>query len=182
MTTINVPTREEVNSTNQEIFDQLKDAVGFTPNLLATLGHSDNGLNNFLSFSNAPSSLKAKEKEAVNLAVSQVNNCSYCLAAHSATSKMNGFTDDQILELRSGKASFDNKLDALARLAKNMTENRGETDDATKENFFAAGWTKENLMDAILLVGERTTTNYLHRTTKVPVDFPEALELAEATA
>jgi len=178
----NVPTKNEVSATNQEIFGNLEKTVGFVPNLFATYAHSDNALKNFLDFSNAPSSLKAKEKEAVNLAVSEVNACEYCLSAHTAIAGMNGFNADQILELRAGKASFDSKLDALARLAKNITENRGNTSPEVLENFFNEGWTKENLVDTISLVGEKTITNYLHKTTKVDIDFPVAqpLELVAA--
>ena len=41
MSTFNVPTREEVNETNQGIFDNLKGALGFVPNLYATYAHSN---------------------------------------------------------------------------------------------------------------------------------------------
>ncbi len=177
MSTFNVPKREEVSADNQAIFDNLQKAVGFVPNLFATYAHSENALANYLTLQNAKTSLKAKEKEVVNLAVSEVNNCIYCLSAHTAIGKMNGFTEEQILELRDGNASFDNKLDALALLAKNLTENRGAADDAVLENFFNAGWTKENLVDTIVLVGDKTISNYLHKTTKVPVDFPVAQPL-----
>ena len=173
MSTFNVPKRDEVSSSNQALFDNLEKAVGFVPNLYATYAYSENALQNYLALSGAKTSLKAKEKEVVNLAVSQVNECSYCLAAHIAIGKMNGFTDEQILELRAGKASFDPKLNALAALSKNITENRGGTDAAVVANFFAAGWTKENLVDTIVLVGDKTISNYLHKTTDVPVDFPE---------
>jgi len=181
MSTFNVPKREEISSNNQAIFDNLEKAVGFVPNLFATYAHSENALGNYLALSGAKTSLTAKQKEVVNLAVSQVNNCIYCLSAHTAIGKMNGFTDEQILELRAGEASFDVKLDALARLARNITENRGATDDAVLENFFNSGWTKENLIDTIVLVGDKTISNYLHRTTNVPVDFPVAqpLEVVE---
>lgn len=178
--TFNVPTRNEVNSTNQEIFDNLEKAVGFVPNIYATFASSDNALKNFLDFANAKSSLKTKEKEVINLAVSEINQCQYCLSAHTAIAGMNGFTPEQIIELRSGAASFDNKLNALAKLAKNITENRGATSPEVVDGFFAAGWTKENLMDAINLVGEITITNYLHRTTDVPIDFPIAQPLAKS--
>lgn len=182
MSAFNVPKREEVSEVNQAIFDNLEKMVGFVPNLFATYAHSENALGNYLSLSNAKTSLKAKEKEVVNLAVSQVNNCIYCLSAHTAIGKMNGFTDGEILELRAGKASFNEKLDALARLAKNITENRGATDAQVVDDFFAAGWTKENLIDTIVLVGDKTISNYVHSTTKVPVDFPVAqpLEAVEA--
>ncbi|MBM1104981.1 carboxymuconolactone decarboxylase family protein [Aurantibacter crassamenti] len=182
MSKFNVPQREEVSLNNQAIFDNLEKAVGFVPNLYATYAHSENALANYLALSNAKTSLSAKQKEVVNLAVSQVNDCSYCLAAHTAIGKMNGFSEIEILELRAGRASFDAKLDALAKLAKNITENRGATDETTIAEFFNAGWTKENLIDTIVLVGDKTISNYLHKTTNVPVDFPEAqpLEVVQA--
>lgn len=177
MSTFNVPKREEVSENNQAIFDNLNKALGFVPNLYATYAHSDTALENYLNFANAKTSLSAKEKEVVNLAVSQVNNCVYCLSAHTAIGKMNGFTDAQILELRAGKASFDNKLDALAKLAKNITENRGNTDANVLENYLNSGYTKANLIDTISLVGDKTISNYVHSTTQVPVDFPVAQPL-----
>ena len=94
---------------------------------------------------------------------------------------MNGFTDEQILELRAGKAPFDSKLDALAPLSRNITQNRGLTDEAVIDNFFNAGYTKENLVDTIVLVGDKTISNYLHQTTQVPVDFPVAQPLEALT-
>lgn len=177
MNTINVPQREEVNETNQSIFDTLEATLGFVPNLYATYAHSNNALKNYLDFANAKTSLTAKEKEIVNLAVSQVNNCSYCLAAHTAIAGMNGFSGDEILSLRAGKAPFNSKYEALASLAKNMTENRGRTEAAVLENFFNEGYTKEQLIDTISLVGEKTISNYLHSTTNIPVDFPAAQPL-----
>lgn len=182
MNTFNVPSRDEVSENNQTIFDNLNKALGFVPNLYATYAHSDTALENYLTFANAKTSLTAKEKEVVNLAVSQVNDCIYCLSAHTAIGKMNGFTDEQILELRAGYSTVNDKLDALARLAKNVTENRGRTDEAVLENFFNVGYTKGQLIDTISLVGDKTISNYIHSTTQVPVDFPVAqpLELEQA--
>lgn len=180
MSTFNVPKREEVSENNQAIFDNLEKAIGFVPNLYATYAHSDTALENYLNFSNAKTSLSAKEREVVNLAVSEVNQCIYCLSAHTAIGKMNGFTDGEILELRAGEASFNNKLDALAKLAKNVTENRGKTDETVLENFFNAGYSKGNLIDVISLVGDKTISNYIHSTTQIPVDFPVAQPLETA--
>jgi uncharacterized peroxidase-related enzyme len=177
MTQVNVPTREEVSAGNQAIFDNLKKGLGMVPNLYATFAHSETALANYLAFQNAKSSVSGKAREVVNLVVSQVNQCKYCLAAHTMLGKMNGLTDDQILEIRHGHASFDAKLDALARLTKGVTQSRGHVDQALVEAFFAAGWTKENLVDAIVIIGDKTVSNYLHSTTQVPVDFPAAPEI-----
>ena len=178
MTTINVPTRDEVSPANQAIFDKLKSSLGTVPNLYATLAHSEHALGSYLAFQNAKSSISGKAREIVNLVVSQVNGCEYCLAAHTMIGKMNGFTDEQILEICAGKASFDAKFDALARLVKNIAVNRGHADQALVDAFFAAGWTKANLVDTIVVIGDKTVTNYLHATTRVPVDFPAAPQLA----
>lgn len=70
-----VPSREEVSAVNQEIFDNLNKQIGFVPNLYATIAYSDNGLQRYLNYQNAKTSLNNKEKEAVNLVVSQVNGC-----------------------------------------------------------------------------------------------------------
>jgi AhpD family alkylhydroperoxidase len=174
MSTIKVPTREEVSPANQAIFDNLKKSLGVVPNLYATFAYSEHALGNYLAFQNGKSSITGKAREIVNLVVSEVNSCEYCLAAHTMIGKSVGFTDDQILEIRSGKASFDPKFDALARLVRNITVNRGHADEALVNAFFEAGWTKENLVDTIVVVGDKVVTNYLHATTRVPVDFPAA--------
>ena len=182
MTTINVPTRNEVSAGNQAIFDQLKGKLTFVPNLYATLAHSENALGSYLAFQNAPSSITGKAREVVNLVVSEVNSCDYCLAAHTVIGGMVGFTPVQVLEIRSGRASFDAKLDVLAKLVRNIALNRGHADHSLVDAFLAAGWTKENLVDAIVAIGDKTVTNYLHATTLVPVDFPAAPKLMKAAA
>jgi AhpD family alkylhydroperoxidase len=177
MTTINVPTREEVSTNNQALFDNLKKGFGMVPNLFATFAHSETALATYLALEGAKSSVSGKAREVVYLVVSQVNDCAYCLAAHTMLGKKYGFTDEQIIEIRHGHASFDTKLDALARLTKGITQSRGHVDQVLVEAFFAAGWTKENLVDAIVLIGDKTVSNYLHSTTKIPVDFPAAQKL-----
>ena len=118
MTHFTVPTRSEVSENNQAIFDNLQKGLGFVPNLYATFAYSETALADYLTLQNRKSTLKAKEREIINLVVSQVNECIYCLSAHTALGKMNGFTDDQILEIRSGAASFDARFDALQNLCK----------------------------------------------------------------
>lgn len=103
-----VPTREQVSADNQSIFDTLKKALGMVPNLYATMAHSENGLSNYLAFQGAKTSLSNKEKEIVNLVVSEVNSCVYCQSAHTVIGKMNGFTDDEIIGFRSASALIQN--------------------------------------------------------------------------
>ena len=174
MKTIQVPRYEQVSPANQALFDSLNKGLGMVPNLYATLVHSEHALGNYLVFQQGKSSLSAKAREVINLVVSQVNACEYCLAAHTVIGKMNGFSDEQIIEIRRGRASFDPRLDALARLVRSIASERGHADPALVQAFFDAGWTEGNLVDAIVVIGDKTVTNYLHATTKVPLDFPPA--------
>lgn len=172
-----VPTLENVSEKNRSILSAIKDKVGMVPNIYATYAISDNALERYTTFANGKTSFNNKEKEVINLIVSQVNGCSYCQAAHTAIGKMNGFTDDQIISLRKGSAPFNAKFDALVKTAKAIAENKGKVSDDTLDNFFESGYTQENFVDLILGVGEKTITNYLHNATEIPVDFPEALKL-----
>lgn len=175
---VNVPTRDEVSPANQAIFDSIKKQYGFVPNLMAAFAHSAHALPTFLALQTAKSSLSAKEHVVVYLAVSEVNGCEYCLAANTVVAKKFGYTDAQILEIRSGRASFDPRLDALARLAHEVTLERGHVDPARVRAFLDAGWTKENLVDAIVAVGDKTITNFMYGVTRVPLDFPAAPSLS----
>jgi alkylhydroperoxidase family enzyme len=90
---------------------------------------------------------------------------------------MNGFTDDQIIELRKGGASWDSKINVLAQTAQRISTTRGKIGAEATDAFHAAGYTKENLVDLIMAVGIITITNLFHNVTEVAIDFPLATEL-----
>ena len=172
-----VPAREDVSPANQAIFDKLRKGLGFVPNLSAFFSKSETALGDYLAFQNRKSTLTNKEKEVVNLVTSQINGCRYCQSAHTFLGKLNGFSDEQILELRKGAASFNPKLDALAKFTASVVNNKGHVADNIKEDFFAAGYTEANLVDLIIVVGDKIISNYLHNLTHLPIDFPIANEL-----
>ena len=175
--TFTVPTREDVSANNQAIFDNLQKGLGFVPNLYAYYAKNETALGDYLALQNRKSTLRAKEREVVNLVTSQINGCRYCQSAHTALGKMNGFTDEQILEIRGGSAAFDTKLDALAKFTASVVENRGKATEETKEAFFAAGYTEANMIDVVVVVGDKIISNYLHNLTGFEIDFPLAEEL-----
>lgn len=114
--------------------------ISHVPNLVALLAHSEHALGNYLNFQNGRSTLNAREKEVINLVVSQYNHCAYCLAAHTAIAKMNGFTDEEIISIRKTRISFNSKLDALDRLVKSIIENKGHAEETLLDNFYNEGY------------------------------------------
>lgn len=173
MSKFSVPTKENVSAENQAIFNKLQGALGFVPNLYATIAYSDHALGKYLAFQNARTTLNNKEKEAVNLVVSEVNGCKYCQSAHTVIGKMNGFTDDDVLELRGGKSN-NAKLDTLVKLAKDITENKGRVAETNLNAFYNAGYTNANLVDLVMQISDKIAMNYLHNLTQIPIDFPVA--------
>lgn len=174
MTTFIVPTKADVSESNQHIFDNLEKGLGMVPNLYAYFAKNETALGDYLALQNRKSTLTGQEREVINLVVSQVNDCAYCLAAHTVVGGLQGFTTEQMLQIRQGDVDFDAKLDALAKFVKETVINRGKPDQVNIENLFSVGYSEANLIDIIIVIGDKTISNYLHGVTGLPVDFPAA--------
>jgi len=166
---------DQVDDQTKIIFNNIQQKVGRVPNLYATIGNSSNLLSGFLQFDESLSKgiFSRSEQEAIALAVSQSNGCAYCLSAHSAMAKMNGFSEEQTLELRDG-TSKNIKLNAITNLALEITENKGKASSAAIENFFAAGYNEAAFAELIGLVSLRIMTNYIYTNGDFEIDFPKA--------
>ncbi|MEN4761620.1 carboxymuconolactone decarboxylase family protein [Chryseobacterium sp. C39-AII1] len=176
MKTISVPKTEQLSQDSQIILESVSKKMGRIPNLYATIGYSSTALKSMLDTEAAlshDSSFTAKEKEAINLIISQINHCDYCLAAHTAIAKMRGFTEDETIDIRN-EHSADSKLNSVLKLAASITRNRGMADDLALQSFFDAGYDEKALIELISLITLRTFTNYVFANTQVPIDFPLA--------
>ncbi|XZF16332.1 carboxymuconolactone decarboxylase family protein [Chitinophagaceae bacterium MMS25-I14] len=177
-----VPERSDVSAHNQGIFDNLQQAIGFVPNLYAYFAKNETALGDYLALQNRKSTLTPKEREIINLVVSQVNDCAYCLAAHTALAKMYGFNEEQILEIRNGHAPFNDKWNTLAQFVKEATINRGKPTADTINALMIAGYSEANFIDIVMVIGDKMISNFLHGITHLPVDFPTAPALQEHIA
>lgn len=180
MKKLSVITKEQASDQSKQIFEEIEKTVGMLPNIYAVIGNSANALDSYLTFSEAQKndSFNAKEREAVFLAVSEENSCYYCLSAHTAIAKMNGFTEDETLQLRAGTHN-DRKLSILTNLATSIVANRGRADEGLVQSFYEAGYDEKALVDLVALVVDKTFTNYIGRLAKPEIDFPKAQPLAK---
>jgi len=178
MSRFNVPAADQVAPEAQATFENLKKSIGKVPNLYATIGFSANALNSYLAFvqAQAKGTVRARDREAIYLIVSQLNGCEYCLASHTQSAIRNGWTEEQTLLLRSGKFE-EGVWPILYKLIQSVIVNKGEVDDQLLDDYFAAGNTERNLMDVMTLINIMSYTNYMYRLVKVPIDFPEARKL-----
>lgn len=172
-TTISVPTKNDVDTKSQVIFDDMKAQMGMVPNLYATIGYSSNALESFMAFSGnaGKDTFNKKEIEAIKLAVSEANNCDYCKAAHTAIAKMNGFSQEETVQLRNATIA-DSKLQILSKISGAIAKKAGHIDPSLTQSFFDLGYDEKALIDLVAVITSVTFTNYVHGITKVAVDFP----------
>ncbi len=180
MKTLKPLTLEEANENSKTIFTGIKSKIGMLPNLYATMGVSDKLLGGFLNFTETLKSgeFSSKEYEAIALATSQANGCAYCLSAHTAIGKMNGFTEQDTLDIR-GNSIADSKLNALVTLATELVNLKGHPTETTVDNFFEAGFNKAAFAEVIAIVALTTITNTIYHNGGFEIDFPKAQHLEQ---
>lgn len=148
---------------------------GKTFNIFKTMAASPAALDAYLGLSGAlnKTSLSAKEREAIQLALGQANDCGYCVAAHTVIGTMSGMTADQTLEARRGRMA-DPKMGALVRFALALNEKRGHVDDADIAAIRAAGYNDGHIAEAVACTALAIYTNWFNHVAQTPTDFPAA--------
>jgi uncharacterized peroxidase-related enzyme len=172
MNNFSMPEEQAVSEKNKRIFGELKGMFGKVPNIFLAFASSENGLESYFNYLTQENSLTYREREVVNLVVSQVNECPYCLSFHSVVAERIGFSKEQISEIRANDIQFDNKLKAIAALAKEIAVTKGHIEGTVLLDFYGAGYDQGHLVDVVLAVGNISTLNLLYAITNVPIDFP----------
>jgi len=159
----------------KELLEAVKSKLGLVPNMVRAMANSPAALNAYVQFSGALAggSLSARNREQIALAVGQVNECNYCLSAHSALGKMAGLTPDQIRDSRQGTAA-DGKTDALLHFARKLVETRGQVSDGDVNAVRQAGFTDGEIAEAVANVALNIFTNYFNHVADTDIDFPKA--------
>lgn len=131
------------------------------PNLYRGLGNSPAALGAYLAGQDAlkDSRLSAAERETIALAVSQINGCDYCLAAHTAIGKMAGLEEDEIVEIRRFTAG-DERRRALVEFTRTLVDARGWVDDEDVDALRDAGFSDGEIAEIPAVVGLTFLSNY----------------------
>ncbi|RLK45115.1 carboxymuconolactone decarboxylase family protein [Cupriavidus plantarum] len=160
-----------------ELFGAIKKAVGKVPNAYNAIGaNAPAVLANALATGQLlkQGKLSAREQEAINLSVSEASGCEYCLAAHTLTGKMSGYTVEQTQQLRRGSFPDDAKIDALVRFALEIVTTRGTLPAVAVERVKAAGYDDRQIVEAIQAISAILFTNMINRVNDTTLDFPPA--------
>lgn len=89
---------------SKPILSAIKGKMGFVPNLMATMAESPVLVESYMTMMGIfeKTDLTPTESEIILMTNNRLNGCTYCMAAHTAVSKMAGIDDSVIEALRAG--------------------------------------------------------------------------------
>ena len=165
-------TVEDAPTDSVETIQNVDAAYGFVPNLVAILGNAPAAVDGYAAVSSAfaSSSLSPIEQQVVLLTTSVENECTYCVAAHSAVATKVGAADDIVTALRGGAPLADARLEALRALTLSIVRDRGRVSDPVVQRFLEAGFTAEQVLEVVTGVAQKTMSNYTNHLAQTPLD------------
>lgn len=176
------PAAADAPSPSQPLLAAVQKKLGVVPNMFRTIASSPAGLEGYLGLEGAlgKDSLGARTRERIALAVAEVNQCGYCLAAHAYLGKNLAKLDDAEIARNRAGGSADAKADAAIRFAVRVAQRRGQVTDADLADVWAAGFDDGAVIEIVLHVALNTLTNYVNLVAGTDLDFPrvEALKAA----
>ena len=154
------------------ILDGAKRKYGFVPNLLGALAEAPAALQAYVTLADilAKSSFTPTEREVVLITVSTLNECHYCVAAHSTIAGMHKVPAEVIAALRDGRPIADARLEALRRFTKTLVEKRGWATEDDVQALLAAGFSRGQALEVVLGVAFKTLSNYANHLVGTPLD------------
>jgi len=168
MTDFTFYTPETASSEAKPILENVQKAYGFIPNLFAYMAEAPTTLEAYLALNALveKTSLTPAQQQLALLTVSTENQCGFCAVAHRAFAKAKG-ADPQSIEAVHTETKVENESDrALVALALSIVRNRGWLPDEDIESFISAGFTKQQIMEVILIVSIKTLSNYINHLSK----------------
>jgi AhpD family alkylhydroperoxidase len=110
------------------------------------------------------------------LAVSEVNDCQYCLAAHSAIGRSVGLSEEALGDSRRGESPDPKEATVLA-FTRNVVTNRGRVSDEEVAKLRKAGFSEGDIVELIANISLTLFTNYFNHIAATEIDFPAVLKL-----
>lgn len=171
---------EEAQSWTKRLYKKVEANLGVVPNMFKCMGNSDVGLDGFLALNAGINSgkLGPKNVKMIILLTSQLNDCEYCVAAHTKMaldSKL--LTEEECMNARKAVGP-DEKMTRMLEFAKKVKLNNGKVTDEDLMSVRDAGFDDQEIVEMIGSIALITFANYISNAGQPDLDFPEVkLEL-----
>ena len=146
---------------------------GMIPNCVGVMAHSNATLDMFINMESALAGgeLSSTQREMIALAVSQANECRYCVSAHTEFCSGLGLDTADIIKSRLCEA--DNPKDqVMLDLAVAIVENRGQVPEDLIKNARENGFTDNLILEIFSNVINIMLGNYVNHLARTEIDFP----------
>lgn len=152
--------------------EDVKARFGMIPNLAGAMATSPVLIQSFIGIFDKVhgGSFTEPQIQTVLLTDAVTNGCAWAVALHSALGLQAGLSPADVAAMRAGRSPADSKLGALSTLARTLIEKRGRLSDHDTEQFLAAGFGKDLLLETITIVAASTITNYTGSVTNPPLE------------
>lgn len=169
---------ETANDAQAELLKAVEKRLGKVPNILATMANAPAALKSYLGLSEAmaQSSLSYPLRECLSLAISEKNNCDYCLAAHTVIGKMSGLSEEETRLARQAKAN-EPEHEAALKFALRVMETNGFISEDDRAAAKSAGLGDQQQIEIVAMIALNTLTNLFNHIADTDIDFPPAPEL-----
>lgn len=167
-------TAENAPKESKPLIENSVKAFGMLPNLHAVMAESPALLEGYQVLHGLfqRTSFNAEELTVVWQAINVEHGCHYCVPAHSAIAASMKVDQEIVDALVYRTPLADQKLETLRETTLQMVRQRGVIDDAQIEQFFAAGYSQQQLLEIVLGLAQKVMSNYTNHLADTPIDAP----------
>ena len=172
MTTFTIHTPDTAPAGSKAQLDSVQQRYGRIPNLYGVLAEAPIAVEAYDALGGLlmRSSFTPAERHVAWFTINAYHDCHYCMAAHTFLAKGEGVQDDVIETARAVGAYEDPRLEALRIFTLALVENRGWVSPEGLEAFLAAGFTKQNVLEIVVVIAHKVLSNYTNHLVDTPVD------------
>jgi len=167
---------DEVQTWTKNLFRKVEQGLGVLPNMFKCMGNSDVTLDGFLGLNAGLNAgkLGPKNVKLIILSTSQLNDCEYCVAAHTKMALDAGLlTEEECLNARRIKGP-DEKTTKMLEFSKKIKETSGKVTDDDIKRVKDAGFSDVEIIEMIGTIALISIANYVSNVAQPDLDFPEA--------
>lgn len=174
-TTARIAMQDRTTATGaaRQLLEQVHGAFGATPNMFRAVANSPAALASMWGAFGAlgGGTLGARLGEQIAVAIADINDCEYCLAAHTVLGRKAGASAEDMAEAQAGRAQDPRTAAALA-FATGVVRKRAKVEAGDVDALRQAGFDDGQIMEIMAHVALNLFTNYVNVAFAVPVDFP----------
>lgn len=172
MNSLKIYTTEDASPASSELLKSIDEQYGFIPNVFGVIAESAPALKAFAELNRqfSSSSFDPTSRELIQLVTSIENQCTYCIAGHTAFADMQHVPDEIISAVLNKEPLKNEKLEVLRNFTRLLVRHKGSVPEKVIKDFLQADYSYEQIFEVILGICVKTFSNLASNTMAIPLD------------